>query len=147
MKVILRQDIKHLGKGGDLVEVKDGYARNYLIPQGLVAEATSKSIKRVEHVRTVIANKLKKELATSEAISDRIKQTSITIAKRVGENDRLFGSVTRKDIEEALREEGILLSRKQIELKEPLKDLGVFEIPVKLPQGVISELKVWVVAK
>lgn len=147
MKVILKQDIKHLGKGGDLVEVKAGYARNFLIPQGLVAEATSKSIKRVEHVRQMIANRLKKELATSEEIAERIKQTSITIAKRVGENERLFGSVTRKDIEEALREEGILLSRKQIELDDNIKDLGVFEIPVSLAQGVTSTLKVWVVAK
>jgi large subunit ribosomal protein L9 len=147
MKVILKQDIKELGKGGDLVEVKDGYARNYLIPQGLVAAATSKNIKTIEHERKVIASRIKRERAGAEEMGDRLKNVSITIAKRVGENNRLFGSVTNKEIAEGLREEGLLIDRRQIELEENIRELGVFEVPVKLHQDVIATVKVWVVAK
>lgn len=147
MKVILKQDIKDLGKGGDLVEVKDGFARNYLIPQGLVAEATSKNVKNVEHVQKMISKRLATEAAESMAISERIAQVSITISKRVGENNRLFGSVTRKDIEEALREEGILINRKQIQIDDNIKELGVYDIGIRLPQNIDAHLKLWVVAK
>ena len=147
MKVILKQDIQDLGKGGDLVDVKDGYARNYLIPQGLVAPATSKSVRVVDHKRMLITDRLKKERQTAADLGERIATTSVTIAKRVGENNRLFGSVTTKDIEEALREEGILINRKAIRLEEQIKALGIYDVAVKLHQEVDATLKVWVVAK
>jgi len=147
MKVILKQDVATVGKGGELVEVKDGYARNYLIPQGLVVSATTKNVKRLTHEQTLIANRIKKERGTSEELAARIGAVSCTIAKRVGEADRLFGSVTSKDLEEALREEGLLISRKDILLSEQIKELGVYEVPIKLRQGVTATLKVWVVAK
>ncbi len=147
MKVILKQDIEGLGNGGDLMDVKDGYARNYLIPQGLALAATAKSIKSVEHERALIASRLKKERQGAQDIAERIANTSCTIAKRVGENDRLFGSVTSKEIEEALREEGILISKRSILLENQIKELGVFEVPIKLHTDVTATLKVWVVAK
>lgn len=147
MKVILKQDVKGLGKGGDLIEVKDGYARNYLIPQGLVASATSKNIKAIEHAQKQIANRIKQERAGAEDLAARLKNVSITIAKRVGENNRLFGSVTNKELAEALREEGLLVDRRFIELEENIKELGVFEVPVRLHQDVTTTVKVWVVAK
>ena len=147
MKVILKQDVKGLGKGGDLVTVKDGYARNYLIPQGLVIPATDKNVRRIDHERTLIANRLKKEQQQAMELSERIAVASCTIAKRVGENNRLFGSVTSKDIEEALREEGILVNRKAILLEEQIRELGVYEVGVRLHADVTATLKVWVVAK
>ncbi len=147
MKVILKEDIKGLGNGGELIEVKDGYARNYLIPQGLVLPATSKNIKQIEHDQAVIESRLKKLRVSAQSVAERIAATSCTIAKRVGENNRLFGSVTSKDIEEALREEGILISRKSIQLAEKIQALGVYEVPVKLHTDVVATLKVWVVAK
>jgi len=147
MKVILKQDIKGLGRGGDLIEVKDGYARNYLIPQGFVAQATTKNVKSVEHQQAMIASKIKKERMTAQELAERIASTSCTIAKRVGENERLFGSVTSKDIEEALREEGLVISRKCIDLEDQIKTLGVYEVKIKLHSDVTATLKVWIVAK
>ncbi len=147
MKVILKQDIKGLGNGGDLIDVKDGYARNYLVPQGLVSPATSKNIKSVEHERQVIASRFKKEKEIAEELAARIAKTSCTIAKRVGENNRLFGSVTNKDIEETLREEGILINRRSIQLDDQVKELGVYEVAIKLHVDVTATLKLWVVAK
>ncbi|RJO68069.1 MAG: 50S ribosomal protein L9 [Myxococcales bacterium] len=147
MKVILKQDIKDLGKGGDLIDVKDGYARNYLIPQGLVAPATSKNMKQVGHERSVIADQLKKERLTAQELAARIQNVSCTIAKRVGENNRLFGSVTTKDIEESLREEGLVIPRRAIQLADNIKELGVYDVAIQLHPDVAASLKVWVVAK
>lgn len=147
MKVILKQDIESLGKGGEMVEVKDGYARNFLIPQGLVVSATTKNMSFLEHERAVIAKRIKAERGTSEELATRINALSLTIEKRVGENDRLFGSVTAKDLEDALREEGVLLSKRDIALADQLKELGSYEVPIKLRQGVIATLKVQVIAK
>ena len=147
MKVILKQDIAELGKGGELIDVKDGYARNFLIPQGLVFAATTKNMKCLEHERAAIAARIKKERNGSEDLAARIAAVTCTIPMRVGENGRLFGSVTSKDLEEAMREEGLLISRKDIDLPEQLKELGNYSVPIKLRQGVVAMLKVWVVAK
>ena len=147
MKVILKQDIAELGKGGEMIEVKDGYARNYLIPQGLVFAATTKNMKRLEHERAAVEARIKKERNGSEDLAARIAAVTCTIPMRVGENGRLFGSVTSKDLEEAMREEGLLISRKDIQLDEQIKELGNYSVPIKLRQGVVAQLKVWVVAK
>lgn len=147
MKVILKQDIAELGKGGELIDVKDGYARNYLIPQGLVFAATTKNMKRLEHERAAIEARIKKERSGSEDLATRIAAITCTIPMRVGENGRLFGSVTSKDLEEAMREEGLLISRKDIQLDDQIKELGNYSVPIKLRQGVVAQLKVWVVAK
>ena len=147
MKVILKQAVEGLGKGGDLVDVKDGYARNYLIPQGLVVASTSGNAKQIENQRQLIAARLDKEKAAAVEMTKRLEQLSLTITKRVGENDRLFGSVTNREIEEALREEGIMIPRKQIILTEQIKSTGVYNVDIKLHPEVTTVLKLWVVPK
>ncbi len=147
MRVILKKDIPELGAGGEIVEVKDGYARNYLIPRGLVQLATTRNVKQLKHDQEVIESKIKKDRATATDLATRIENISCTIAKRVGENDRLFGSVTSKEIEECLREEGLVIKKRHILLEQPIKELGVFEVPIKLHHDITPMLKVWVVAK
>jgi large subunit ribosomal protein L9 len=147
MQVILREDLENLGKSGEVVNVKPGYGRNYLIPRGLAVAATAADVARVAHEKRVIAArnaKLDKELA-SEA--DRISQVSVSIPVAVGEEDRLYGSVTSRDIAEALRAQGLTVDTKKIVLDEPLKALGLAEVPVKLGRGVTGKIKVWVVKK
>ncbi len=147
MRVILKKDIPELGVGGEIVEVKDGYARNYLIPKGLVQLATTRNVKQLKHDQEVIESRIKKDRANATDLATRIENISCTIAKRVGENDRLFGSVTSKEIEECLREEGLVIKKQQILLEQPIKELGVFEVPIKLHHDITPMLKVWVVAK
>jgi large subunit ribosomal protein L9 len=145
MKVILRSDVADLGHAGDLVNVKDGYARNYLFPRNLAVEASKASIRALEHERRQIALREKKRLGELEAQAQKIRSTSVTIAKEVGENDRLFGSVTSMDIQRALEGEGIAIDRRLIDLDEPIKELGVRDVPIKLHRSVEAKLKVWVV--
>ena len=147
MQVILIKNIKGLGKGGDVVRVKDGYARNYLIPQGYAAEASQANKKQMDHQQRQINEKILKETQDAKLIAERIGNTSVTISRLVGENERLFGSVKEKDIQEVLREEGIMVQRDQIELDEPIKALGVYEVRVSLFNDISALLKVWVVAK
>ncbi len=147
MKVILKQAVEGLGKGGDLVDVKDGYARNYLIPQGLVVASTSSNAKQIENQRILIAARLDKEKAAAVEMTKKLEQLSLTITKRVGENDRLFGSVTNREIEEALREEGIMIPHKQIVLQEQIRSTGVYNVDIKLHPEVTTVLKLWVVPK
>jgi len=147
MKVILKQAVEGLGKGGDLVDVKDGYARNYLIPQGLVVASTTGNAKQIENQRILIAARLDKEKAAAVEMTKRLEQLSLTITKRVGENDRLFGSVTNREIEDALREEGIMIPRKQIVLSEQIRSTGVYNVDIKLHPEVTTVLKLWVVPK
>ena len=147
MRVVLKTNVPGLGKGGDVVVVKDGYARNHLIPKGLALTATDKNERRLKHDQEVIAGRIKKELAEAGTLAQRIAAISLTIAKRVGENERLFGSVTTKEIEDALREEGVVMDRRNILLEQPLKQLGVYDVPVRLHSEVTATLKVWVVAK
>ncbi len=147
MKVILKQAVEGLGQGGDLVEVKDGYARNFLVPQGLVVAATSGNVKQIEHQRTLIKARLEEEKGLAEDLATRLAQLSLTITKRVGENDRLFGSVTNREIEEALREEGIMVPHKTIVLQEQIRSTGVYNVEIKLHTEVKTVLKVWVVPK
>jgi len=147
MKVILREDVQDLGVIGELVTVKDGYARNYLIPRQLAVEANTKNVHQIEHQKRLIeANKAR---VKSEAVTmaQQLENISCTIPMLVGEQDKLFGSVTAKDIEEALLQEGIKLSRKRIILEEPIKSLGVYTVDVRLHSEISGKLKVWVVAK
>lgn len=147
MQVILREDMDNLGKSGEIVSVKPGYARNYLIPRGFAVHATAGDVARVEHEKRIISArnaKLAKELG---AEADRLSQATVSIAVAVGEEDRLYGSVTSRDIAEALREKGITVDAKKIALEEPIKALGLAEVPVKLGRGVTATVKVWVVKK
>jgi len=145
MEIILREDIKSLGKAGDVVKVKEGYARNFLLPQGKAVQADPKNLKELEHYKRSAAARQAKLKKTAEDLAAKIAGLSLTIKREVGEADRLFGSVTNKDIADALRQENVLIDKRQIQLESSLKALGVFEVPVRLHAEVTANLKVWVV--
>jgi large subunit ribosomal protein L9 len=145
MKVILTQDIAGLGSIGDLITVKDGFGRNYLVPQGKAIQATSQNMKKLEHQKRQIREKIDKAKREAERLAARIESVSCTVAKAVGEEDKLFGSVTGMDIEASLKLEGVEIDRKKINLPEPIKSLGIYNIPIKLHPEVTATLKLWVV--
>jgi len=145
VKVILTEDVAGLGKLGDLVQVKDGYARNYLIPKKLALPANPQNVKVLEHQKNLIRQKQNRIKSEAEKLAEKIEKMSCTIAKPTGEEDKLFGAVTSIDIEESLREEGIIIDRKKILLEEPIKSLGIYKVPIKLHPEVTANLKVWVV--
>jgi len=145
MKVILLEDVDHLGQSGDIVTVKPGYARNYLLPQRLAAAATSRNIKMMEHKLREIQHKIDVAKAEAAEIKNRLEKLSVTVAKASGENDKLFGSVTNKDIEQALGKEGVKVDRRRIIIDEPIKALGVYTVSLKLHGGDKAEFKLWVV--
>lgn len=148
MQVILREDLTNLGKSGDVVTVKAGYGRNYLLPQGLAVVATEQDVARVAHEKRVIAARNAKLAKDAQAVADRLNQVSVSIAVSVGEEDKLYGSVTARDIVDALQEKGVNnVDTKSLVLSEPLKALGLAEVPVKLGRGVSATIKVWVVKK
>jgi large subunit ribosomal protein L9 len=147
MEVILREEIKGLGKAGELVKVKDGFARNFLLPQKKAVGADPKNMKQLEHQKRVAEAREKKIRKSSEDMAARLASLSITIAREAGEEDKLYGSVTSKDIADALRKEGVTIDKRIIELKEPLKQIGVFEVDVRLHHEVMAKVKVWVVKK
>ncbi|MDX1764018.1 MAG: 50S ribosomal protein L9 [bacterium] len=145
MNVILKEDVENLGKIGEQVRVKPGYARNYLIPQGMAIEASVRNLKNLEHQKKLVQDRIYKTLKSAESLAKRIESTSITLSQKVGENERLFGSVTTMTIAAALEEEGIEIDKKKILLEEPIKQLGVYTIPIKLHPELTADLKVWVV--
>jgi large subunit ribosomal protein L9 len=145
MKVILREDDKKLGSAGDLVEVKAGFARNYLFPRNLAVRADASQMKRLEHEKKVLHDKKEKSLKEFKLLAAQIDKASCTISVTVGDEDKMFGSVTAMDITEALAKEGVELDKKHIHLEEPIKTLGVFSVPIKLSPEVETTLKVWVV--
>jgi large subunit ribosomal protein L9 len=145
MKVILKDNVENLGEIGDLVPVKPGYARNFLIPQGKAIEATVRNVKVLEHQKKLVQDRINKTIRSAESLAKRIESISVTISQKVGENDRLFGSVTTMHIADALMEEGFDVDKKKILLEEPIKQLGVYTVPVKLHPDVSANLKVWVV--
>jgi large subunit ribosomal protein L9 len=147
MQVILRDDLDNLGKSGEVVNVKPGYARNYLLPRGLAIKATASDVKRVEHEKRVIAARTAKLAKEAQAEADTLSQVSVSIARAVGEEDKLYGSVTSRDIAEALAAQNVKIDSKKIHLEEPIKTLGMTEVPIKLGRGVNATIKVWVVKK
>jgi large subunit ribosomal protein L9 len=147
MKLILREDVYNLGKGGELVEVKPGYGRNFLIPRGLAVLANPKNIREVEHQKAVAAAKAAKLKASAEAVARRLSDTPLSFKRKVGEQDKLYGSVTAMDLAEALAARGVQIDRRAIDLSEPLKTLGDFEVGVKLHSDVVGKVKVKVEAE
>lgn len=143
MKVILKQSVPSLGKAGALIKVNDGYARNYLIPKGLAIEANEKNIKLFEHEKASILKKAAKEHKSAQDLADALSNVTITIARKVGDQDKIFGSVTVKDIEAALQEKGYDVNRKMIvhEHGEHIKSLGEFKIKIKLAADIETEIK------
>lgn len=147
MEVILSKDVEKLGKSGSIIKVKEGYARNFLIPNKLAVPMTPQNLKRVEEDKIRKSNaqeRLKKE---AEALKSKLEALSLTLAALTQEEDKLYGSIGANDIAGALKDEGIELDKGDIILDEPIKALGIYEVPVKLNQEVNAKLKVWVVKK
>ena len=145
MKVILTEDVANMGKAGDLIQIKDGHARNYLIPKKLAIPANPQNLKAFEHQKNLLKQKQNRIKRDAENLAEKIEKVSCTISKPTGEEDKLFGSVTSLDIEESLKEEGITIDRKKILLEEPIKSLGIYKIPIKIHPEVTAHLKIWVV--
>ena len=146
MDIILVENIDGLGTIGDLVSVKAGYGRNYLIPKKLAVAANTRNIKEMEHQKRQLERKAEKVTQASEVIKGQIEALSCEFALRSGEEGKLFGSVTTMELAAKISAAGIEIDRKKIQLDEPIKNLGDFEVPVKLPAGVVATLKVVVVA-
>ncbi len=147
MEVILTENIEKLGKMGDLVKVSDGYARNYLLPKGLAMQATKRSIKQLEHSKRLVEAKRLRDMKDAQSISDRLESLKITIGAKVGEEEKLFGSVTRMNIADALKKEGMDINKKNILLADPIKTTGVFDVDIKIHQNINTKVRVWVVAE
>lgn len=146
VQLILSEDVGGLGEAGDLVKVKPGYARNYLIPQGKAITATEARVNELEHHRRVVAEKVTRNKKLLQSEKKRIEATAIEISAQVGEEGKLFGSVTSTQIAEALAAQGIDVDRRKIDLPEPLKESGEFEVPLRLHAEVTATIKVRVVA-
>jgi len=147
MKVILQETVEGLGHVGDLLDVSDGFARNYLLPRRKALEASSRNVKALEHVKRVSAEKARKEKLQIEAVAKKISAVSLTVTAQVGKDDKMFGSVTVKDIVEGLAEHGFEVDRRRIQLVQPIKELGMFTVPVKLHRDVTASVSVMVVKK
>jgi|AP12_2_1047962.scaffolds.fasta_scaffold01742_5 large subunit ribosomal protein L9 len=147
VQVILRQAVDELGEIGEVVDVKQGYARNFLIPQGIAYEANDANQKRFEEERRHILERSARDLDRAKAVAERIDGQSVSFSVRAGEEGKLFGSVTAADISEALAEKGLEVDRHLIRLEEPIKQLGVYRVTVRLHAEVRPEVTVWVVAE
>ncbi len=145
MRVILRTDIEKLGKLGDVVEVKPGYARNYLLPKRLAMPATESNLKIFEQEKKKLEEKLNAERFQAKELAEKLEKEVIEIPVRVGEGDKLYGSVTSSNIVELLKEKGFEIDRKKIEMDKPIRALGEYKIPVKLYPGVVATLNISVV--
>ncbi len=147
MKVILRESVENLGKGGEVVEVKPGYGRNYLLPRGLAVAANPKNVRELEHQKQIAFAKAAKLKASAEAVAKRLADTPVTLRRKVGEQDKLYGSVTAIDVAEALAGRGLQIDRRSIDLPDPIKSTGDFEIPVKLHSEVVGKAKIKIEAE
>ena len=146
MKLILREEVENLGDIGDVVEVADGYGRNYLLPQGLAVRASSRNVKAVEHEKRLQSQRLEKRRGIAEEFSKKLGNLSLRVVRRVGEGDRLFGSVTSKDISDAIQDAGEKVDRRKLQLESPIKTLGVHKVSVRVHPKVTAELSVCVEA-
>lgn len=146
MQVILIEDVANLGDMGEIVNVADGYGRNYLIPQGLALPATSGNARRLQHEMGLIEKKKQAQIEKAKEILKDIDGLSITIPMRAGDSDKLFGSVTNRDLADALAQHNVNVDRKRIQLDRAITELGIYKVPVKLASGIIAHIKVWVVA-
>ena len=145
MKIILREDMDALGLEGDIVDVANGYGRNYLIPKGIALESNTQNIKLLETQRKKIEIKRLKAKEEAEKVKERLADVMITISQKAGEEDKLYGSVTSMDIAAHLEKQGILIDRKKISMDKPIKALGEYEVPIRLYPEVTGSIKVTVV--
>jgi large subunit ribosomal protein L9 len=147
MEVILKQHVEHLGRRGDVVKVAEGYARNYLLPRKLALLVNEGARRQVERERKLAEARETEEHSQAQAFADRLAEANIEIARRVGENDVMYGSVTTADIAQALHALGFEIDKRKIVLADPIKSLGEFPVPVKIHRDVTAEVKVKVVAE
>lgn len=147
MQVILKEDVHNLGKAGDLVKVKPGFGRNYLIPQGKAIAATAANVKQIEHHKKVIAAKTAAAAKDAQSLADKLAAIEVQIERQAGEEDKLFGSVTSRDIEAALSDKGVTIDHRKLALHEPIKTIGYHTIDIRLGSGITGKIKVVVVPK
>ena len=147
MEVVLKEDIPNLGKMGEVVRVRDGYARNYLLPRGLVIVANKKNLNAFEHQRRIVADQRGRVLKQVQVLGEKLAAVSLTIPVKAGEEGKLFGSVTNIHIEKALKEKGFEVERRKIHLVEPIKALGDYEVAIRLAADVTTTVKVSVVSE
>jgi large subunit ribosomal protein L9 len=146
VKLILREDVPKLGHAGEVVSVKPGYARNFLLPQGKAALASEAKVKELEHHRRLIAEKVARELKDLGAARDRLEQLELSVEAQAGEEGRLFGSVTAIQIAELIGEKGIEIDRRKIDLAEPIKEIGEHTVPIRLHREVVANVRLKVTA-
>ncbi|MCD6153033.1 MAG: 50S ribosomal protein L9 [Syntrophobacterales bacterium] len=147
MNVILREDVESLGKIGDLIKVSNGYARNFLIPKGFAIEANPRNIKVLTHEKKTIEERSEKRRKHAESLREKLEGLTCPVYRKKGEQGKLFGSVTAKDIEKVLADQGIKIEKKNINLKEPIKTPGEFPVNVKIYSGITAEIKVVVIGE
>jgi len=147
MKIILTKDLENLGKAGALVEVKPGYGRNYLLPRNLAVLATAKNVRQLEHQKAGILSRAAKEKQNMTAMAQKLSAIEVKFTRKVGEQNKLFGSVTSKDVHEQLAAQGYQIERRQVHLPDPIKDLGPHEVEIKLHAEVTAKVKVTVEAE
>ncbi len=145
MLVILRENVENLGRIGDVVNVSEGFARNFLLPRKLVALADANNVKQIENQKKILEKKRIAARAVSQDLAKKISDTKVTLSRKVGENDKLFGSVSTSDIADALKAAGVSVEKRMIQLDQAIKTLGVFDVTVKFDQDVVAPVKVWVV--
>jgi large subunit ribosomal protein L9 len=145
MEIILRRAVENLGKPGDVVKVKNGYARNYLLPHNLAYEATPGNLKRIQQERARLEAAESQRRDSAQEVATKLEQVSLTFSARVGDEGKLFGSVTASDIAQQLEQQGFHVEKRQIDLHEPIKSLGVYRVPIRLHADVKPEIRVWVI--
>ncbi|MBU0712094.1 50S ribosomal protein L9 [bacterium] len=145
MRIILLQDFESLGNAGEQIDVKDGYARNFLFPKGLALKADKNSIKRFQEMARLKDKKKDRALKQSRELAEKLQAISLTVPVQVGEEDRVFGAVTSIEIAQQLKDKGYDIDKRQIILEEPIKALGIFEIPIKLHSEITASIKLWVI--
>lgn len=147
MEVILIQDVDRIGKAGQVIKVKDGFARNFLIPNGLASPKTQGNLKKIEKDKETKALQLEKTRKAAEEIGEKLKNLSLTIPVLTKDEDKLYGSITAVELENALKDEGFAINKSAIVMAEPIKALGIYEVPIKLHPEVSANVKVWIVKK
>src|SRR5229473_1244867 len=145
MEIILQEDVENLGQIGDVIKVRDGYARNYLLPRSLALEANRRNLRVLEHQKRLVAAKKERALSQAQTLSAQLAALNVVVPARAGEENRLFGSVTNLDIEKALKAQGVEVDRRKILLAEPIKQLGTYTVPIQLSGGVRGNVSVQVV--
>jgi large subunit ribosomal protein L9 len=145
MEVILRQAVESLGKPGDVVKVSNGYARNYLLPHGVAFEATPGNLKRIQQEKDRLEAAENERRTAAQGLAEKLEQVQLTFSARVGDEGKLFGSVTSADVAQQLEAQGFHIEKRQIDLHEPIKALGVYRIPIRLHADVKPEIRVWVI--